>query len=305
MGDDNKEENPFVEKLARPLLNFVFDAIPIVINVAQAGYKVYKRLPMDWAQLLIGAILCFFGGFYPTVFAALQAAEHGGLSTVRNALSAISEEITIIVEENKKDDAKDDDGDGVADTNQITGKELVKRKVKLVLTKMNPEKVNDAIAAIYKVWMTVLAVLTIEFARTIALSLTISAYIKKLADRFLLPVVKAATPKEYERWCPVLLDWLCKSIGMSIAWKIQTVISAFTSALAGGLIMSRAVLLLLSKGKKDHEDTNIDEIASYAFAGMGFYFQYNVGFSTPFPLNWVLWPMEIAEWWIRWSVTKA
>ena len=36
---------------------------------------------------------------------------------------------------------------------------------------MNPKKVNDAAAAIYTVWLSVLAVLKIEFARTVALAL--------------------------------------------------------------------------------------------------------------------------------------
>jgi len=83
------------------------------------------------------------------------------------------------VEENKKDDQVDEDGDGIPDTRQISGKELLQRKAKLVLAKMDPEKVNAALTAIYRVWMSVLAVLTIKFARTIALSLTISKYIKK------------------------------------------------------------------------------------------------------------------------------
>ena len=56
----------------------------------------------------------------------------------------------IIIDEHKKDDKVDADGDGIADASQTTGKELIQRKVKLVLTKMNPEKVNDAIASIYK-----------------------------------------------------------------------------------------------------------------------------------------------------------
>ena len=152
--------------------------------------------------------------------------------------------------------------------------------------------------------MSVLAVLTIQFARTIALSLVISDFAKKFADRLFLPIIKMATPKEYQKWCPVLSDWLCKSIGISIAWKIQTVISAFTSALAGGLIMSRALLLIFTKGKKNHEETNADEIASYVFASLGFYFQYNHEFSTPFPLNIILSPVGLAEWWLRWCVTE-
>ncbi len=55
----------------------------------------------------------------------------------------------IIVEENEKDDKVDDDKDGKADVSELSGRELVKRKVILILTKMNPEKVNDALASIY------------------------------------------------------------------------------------------------------------------------------------------------------------
>jgi hypothetical protein len=96
---------------------------------------------------------------------------------------------------------------------------------------------------------------------------------------------------------------MCKGIGMTIAWRIQTVISAAASAMAGGLIIARAILKVVAKGK-DHNDTMADEVASYGFAGAGFYFQYYVSFSPPFPLNWLLWPVDVAETYIRWSITK-
>ena len=80
-------------------------------------------------------------------------------------------------------------------------------------------------------------------------------------------------------------------------------ISAATSAMAGGLIASRAILQLVAKGK-DHNDTIADEVCSYGFAAAGFYFQYYVGFAPPFPLNIFLWPVNVAETWIRWSVTN-
>lgn len=102
----------------------------------------------------------------------------------------------------------------------------------------------------------------------------------------------------------VILDWWCKSIGISIAWKLQTIISAFTSALAGGLIMSRALLFIRFKGQKNHDDTSMDEIASYIFGGLGFYFQFTHSFDAPFPLNIILWPVELAEYYIRWSITN-
>jgi hypothetical protein len=57
----------------------------------------------------------------------------------------------IITEENKKDNETDADGDGKSDVDQISNQEFVRRKVDLVLRKINPEKVNDAISSLYKV----------------------------------------------------------------------------------------------------------------------------------------------------------
>jgi hypothetical protein len=57
--------------------------------------------------------------------------------------------------------------------------------------------------------------------------------------------------------------------------------------------------------KEDHNDTNLDEYMSYVFAFMGFYFQFKLGFDMPFPFNLILWPLEFAEWFVRWSVTTS
>lgn len=178
-------------KLLQKLIDVIINLFPVIVSTCSAGYKVYKKLPMPYVQLIIGSIICFFGGIYPTVFAALQvsnhnilysysicvykrymgtlnilcsswpvsesipshttqAAEHGGLTTVRKSLSSLTNEIMIIINQSKKDDKVDADGDGIPDAKQISGRELIKRKVKLVLTKMDPEKVNTAIASIYK-----------------------------------------------------------------------------------------------------------------------------------------------------------
>ena len=68
--------------------------------------------------------------------------------------------------------------------------------------------------------------------------------------------------------------------------------------------MSRALIRIRFKGDKNHEDTYTDEIVSYVFGGLGFYFQYNHSFSAPFPLNILLFPVGLAENYIRWAVTK-
>ena len=214
------------------------------------------------------------------------------------ACSSLADEALVIVEESKKDDEVDADGDGKADVKQIGNREYALRKTRLVMAKMNPEKVDSAVASIYKVWLAVAAVLKIQFARTINMALGIAEFINKPVDRFLRPTIQIIVPDEYDRWVPVVLSWITKSIAMSVAWYIQTVISAATSAMQGGLQMARALMRMGRKrGVKflpaDHE-TYIDEVAAYIFAGLGFYFQFSLHFDVPFPFNWLLWPFELA-----------
>ena len=168
-----------LQSIAKPAMNMIFEAIPHIIKFSRAVYSFYKKLPILYVTLIIGFVMCFFGGIYPTLFAALQvsdavrsafdffwsvcqllyvrlrlqsqAAEHSGLSTVKKALSVLSNEVMVIIEENKKDNATDADGDGVSDVDEISNREFIQRKTTLVLKKMDPEKVNDALSSLYKV----------------------------------------------------------------------------------------------------------------------------------------------------------
>ncbi len=65
-----------LQKIASPMISFIFESIPIVINVAQSSYNFYQRLPTNYIHFLIGTIMCFFGGIYPTVFAAIEVREY-------------------------------------------------------------------------------------------------------------------------------------------------------------------------------------------------------------------------------------
>jgi len=285
--------------------------LPYIITCTTVAYQWYSKLPKEQTKILIGTIFCFFGGVYPALFAALEAAKHGGWNDLKESIGDMTEEALIIIEESKKDDDKDDDNDGVKDVEQITSKEYIMRKGNLVITKMNPAKVDKALGTIYKVWLSVIAVLTVKFARTIALALSISEYIKVPLNKYIAPIVQSATPDEYDKWIPILFGWFVKGIAISIAWYIQAVISAVTSALIGALMISRAILTI-SRNKQsalkkvipeDLGDTMMDEYMSYALAALGVYVQFKMNFDVTFPLNIPLFPFEFAEYYIRWSVT--
>jgi hypothetical protein len=301
-----------LQGMVRPCLHAAEILLPLLILGAARLYRLFLRLPQNALLFLYGFVTCFFGGTFPTLFAAIQAAKHGGRQAVVQVVSDLSDEVMIIIEASKKDDDADDDNNGIRDVDEMSSRELTARKTRLVLRKMNPERVDAAVSALYKVWVSVAAVLSIEFARTISLALTIAECLEKPVNRLVAPVVRAATPAEYERWVPVVLSWIVKSIAMSFAWYIQSVISAFASALSGGLMMSRALYQLLVSRRirlfglipENHEDTLVDEALQYLFAGLGFYSQFKNNFSLPFPLNVVLLPFQFAEYYIRWTITR-
>lgn len=73
-------------------------------------------------------------------------------------------------------------------------------------------------------------------------------------------------PQEYHRWIPTIITYICKAIAVSIAWYIQRIISAFHSAIRGGLMFSRGIMKYLNDKKIiDFDDTEsiLDEIVGW------------------------------------------
>lgn len=154
MGESSKKPSlsqaaTALQGLAKPIGTFITFALPVVVNALNVAYHFYMKLPQNAIGFLVGTIFCFFGGLYPALFAAVEAAEHAGQQVVINSLKDLADEALIIIEESKKDDQVDEidkDGkpgkDGIPDVQQISGKEYARRKTLLVLRKMNPEKVR-------------------------------------------------------------------------------------------------------------------------------------------------------------------
>jgi hypothetical protein len=210
-----------LQSIAKPILSVFMVVVPAVITSSRQAYLLFQKLPQNAMLFAYGSVFCFFGGTFPTLFAAIQAAEHGGRQKVLEALNALSDEALTVINESKKDDDADLNKDGKKDSEELSQSEYLARKTKLVLKKMNPEKIDQAISSMYSVWLSVAAVLSIQFARTIALALSISDILKKPIDRFITPIVNVAIPNDYEKWVPVVMSWIVKGIAMTIAWKIQ------------------------------------------------------------------------------------
>jgi hypothetical protein len=190
------------EKLAKPAFDFFCVLLPILI---QAGNKInaaWSKLDDNIVKSIIGFAFCFCGGMYPTLFAGVQAAEQGGRALVVQSLKDLSEETTRILDESKKDDQQLE-----KKSTDLSTEDYVKHKTLFVLQKMNADKVNTALHHMYTVWLAVISVLVVQFARTIQTANSIADFLAKPADTYAKPVVVAMIPPEYQQWVPILLKW--------------------------------------------------------------------------------------------------
>lgn len=290
-----------------------------LVKLLPIFFELYTRAMAFWKSLepykpdllfpsICGLIMCFFGGDFVTLIAAVEAYRMSGYEATQESFASIAQDFKKIAAENKKDDDVDADGDGVKDVLQISTADLVKRKTILFIKVADPKRLTDAIAVISATFFAVVATLKLQFAKTITLGCAIGDAISKPADKYLLPILEKSLPKEYAKWAGPVMHYLIKSFAISVAWTVQRVLSAVHSAMRGGLMFSRNILTYLHKMNYLHidaEDTILDEVVGYGFALVGVWFQLSLGFSIPFPLNVVLFPFTFLEYALMWVVNST
>ena len=206
------------------------------------------------------------------------------------------------------DDLIDDDNDGIADVEQIDGKALVGRKTRLFFAETDPQVLDRGFKGVYTAWAGVVAALKIQFAMIIALGAAIGDFLGKLVDKPLGAVLEKCMGEDLHKWIPHFIYYGCKVIAVSVAWKLQVVISAFYSAIRGGLLITRNTLKICARRKWvqiDPEETHLDEISGWALAALGFWFQLQMGFAAPFLIQLLLWPVGLLEGTLIWAINTT
>jgi len=305
-----EKARPYVQKAApilAKLMVFCIIATPYVLKAVKKIDEVMHKLPLHLFRALIGLVICFFGGVFPLTIAAVEAWKACGGDEAVKAIKELRHEFTRCQEAFDKDDQVDADGDGVADVNQITGKELMERKLKIALKVVKPETVSTQVTLLYTGWIGVVATLKIQFAKTIALGAAIGQRLYEPTQKYLEPTLLAMCPEEYVQWVPYIVKWGCKAIAVYIAWWIQRIISAFHSAIRGGLMCGKELVIFANdKGwiQATEDETYLDEIVGWGLAAFGFMTQMMLGFSVPFPLSLFMWPLYMVEAFIAWTINS-
>jgi hypothetical protein len=206
------------------------------------------------------------------------------------------------------DRKRDDDGDGVPDVQQLSPQDLMTRKLSVwAMAIKEPEKLSVAIGGLYASWVSVQAVLRLEFAKTITLGVSVAEMVTPTLQRLGVPILVHALPKQYHHWIPVMIKTGARMLGVALAWRIQVVVSAFHLALRGGLLCARSALRWANANghlSLRAEDSYADEVVGYTIAACGFYCQVIQGFAMPFPLNVLMAPFGWIEMYIRYTITS-
>jgi len=268
--------------------------------------KIEKYHPEALLQMFTGFMLIFFGGFFIVTVALLEAFKQGGAETMMQNFGILSEQIKTVREASEQDDKLDEDGDGIADVKQITKDQLAQRKLRVALGAMDPLVVQAALGNMWTATLSACAAVKLQFARTIALGVSIGNYLNRPVVRYFVPLLESFTDKTYHKWYPTVFSYICRMIGASIAFQIQRILSTVSTAVRGGHMLIDGFaeftevlnLQYLSEGY-------LDDIFAWLLVGVGIYSQLFLFTYLPFIIKLAFFPAFITEWLLTTLVTTV
>lgn len=164
----------------------------------------------------------------------------------------------------------------------------------------DPSKVTEAITALSAGLTAVLSTLRNQFCQSITLGVSIADIFYKAADKYLRPALEAVIPKEHHKWIPFAISMTTRTIGVTVSWWLTRVIGGVHAATKGS---EQLLLGLLALAARHHIPipANLDASSPLfpsvimGLTSIGIYAQVWRGFSLPFPLNLIFFPLRIVE----------
>eukprot|EP00658_Telonema_sp_P-2_P079693 TRINITY_DN7772_c0_g1_i6.p1 TRINITY_DN7772_c0_g1~~TRINITY_DN7772_c0_g1_i6.p1 ORF type:complete len:332 (+),score=93.17 TRINITY_DN7772_c0_g1_i6:11-1006(+) len=233
----------FVPKLIGAAQAAVITIGPYVAEIHSLANKGWDRLapyhPEELLTLLMGLVLCFFGGAYVTTITAAEAFRVVAWEQVKTATLDVWGQYRQAVLKAAEQEPKNE-----------TAQQAFTRKVTLAVQGCEPEVVNKALVSGQAGLMAVVAVLRIKFAQTITFGASLATQIKDLVAVGWLPKqLESALAPAYHKWIPTIIDYSCKIFGISCAWTVQRGLFAFHTSIRGGKMLARGGLSFTAKLK--------------------------------------------------------
>jgi len=280
---------------------YLMVAMPYIVKGLTMAQAIIAKLPDRLLRALLGFVLCFFGGFFPYLIAASEAWTVCGGDHAKECIKDLYQQYLKAQAANEQDGSA---GPGTKDEAAMS-QEVMLRKTQVLARSIDPEVLASGLTGVYTASIGVLAVLKINFARTVTLGERIGERVYVFASNY-EKRIEDLLPAEDKKWVPVCLRWTCKAITIIMAWWIQRIISAFHSAMRGGHMLGVYLVEYLKENKivqAGPDDSKIDEMVGWVLAAVGLLFQISTGFSFGFPLNLLFLPLRLLETMVVWSVS--
>ncbi|CAK9004552.1 unnamed protein product [Durusdinium trenchii] len=282
--------------------------VQLYFSLYSAAYAFVEKLPQDELKFVIGFILCFFGGVFVALIAAVEAFRTMGGQSLYDDMAYVQLELDNVLKAHDADEQVDANRDGIRDVEAMGSQELVQHKTILVMQSIaDPKRLQGAVGNLWSAYLAVIATLSLKFAQTTAYALAISEMVKFPVTRVVAPPLAYALGSNLVNWVDVIIDSTLKAIVILLVWFFARIRAAFYSGLRGGQMLGAATVRICQKhGWTDSlpwvkkpfnpDESYLDEVIGYPLALVGFYFQMTHYFGVlPFPLDWLLWPLSFVE----------
>ena len=309
----------FIQPIFGLLWKVLCCLLPLYVKLFKGLYFLYTWAPKKAATMAFGAVLCFFGGTYVASLAAIEAFLRMGGERLWGDVVYVYTQVMIVAAENAKDEEK---GGGIKDAlagaaeGEMPGPELAQRKIFVAMAAIKePGRLENAVGSLWSAYVAVLATLSLQFAQVAALALGMAATVKPLVERSLTPLLTSLFDPAITHWVASIINTSLNLAAMCIAWYLMAVVASVYAGLRGGKLFTDALFGLIAdfgllekmpsgcRSWLDPEQSYVDEAIAYSLAAVGIYTQVFSGFAIFFPLDYVLMPLSVLEWWLRLQVT--
>lgn len=267
-------------------------------------YSMCSKTPYE-LQAATGLVLCFFGGTFVALFAAVEAFRKMGFQRLQVEVQYIIDQAALVEAASAADDLKDENADGIADVDQMDARQLLRQKLHVAMMSIeDPQRLEAAVSSLWAACLGALATLKLQFAQTVAYALAFAEMLKLPALRLLAPALSSLLGKELQHWVETILEVLLKAVLILTVWLVAKAQGAVYACLRGGtmfgvaflkILEERGVLRRLCNKPFDPESSYLDEILGFSMAALGFYWQLSSSFLVPWPMSWLLWPLTALE----------
>ena len=305
MGGGRREEGGEVPRGEVVGLRAVLAALGALDHIARAsgvvvgGFRTHVA-GTPWAQVLCGLGLLLTGGAFPLLLASYEAFRQYGYSRVAESFEVLRVQYRQAAEANRKDDALDEDKDGVPDVLQVSQQALLSRKALLFMRVVNPQQVSDAALSLWLAGTAVLCAVRVNFAQALTFGTAIgesilAGFLSAGGEEF----IQQRIPLEFHKWILPMLGYSARMAGVSVAWVMQRFASTFQASVRGGHLLLVGIAELLRESGTElpflKPGSPTFTLLSWIVAVVGFLLQVGAGFRISFPLNLCLFPALVLE----------